>query len=139
MFAIQNAGRERPVAHSLDANLNTVENWFAGCLGGSPGQEYDPNCGSVGTEEQLAALHALRVWPNPAKEMLSFQFVANGPATIRLLDVFGREVIPSKYLAESAGEVEGFFQVKNLSPGVYVMEARSKQGGGSRQKVLLNR
>jgi len=80
-----------------------------------------PNC-LVGTEAPPAPFGgALRVWPNPASEMLFFQVETDGPATIVLLDFLGRTIM----LQETTNS-EGFFQLNNLPCGVYIVEMRSK-------------
>lgn len=117
---------------SVNPNPNDATNWFAGCLGGSPGQAFDPNCGSVGTDEASILFNTLNVWPNPASDLLYYQFGSGTPVTIVLLDILGREVM----LQESASG-KGFFQIANLSPGIYVVEARPKKGAPSRRKVVV--
>jgi hypothetical protein len=116
-----------------NTNPNDAANWFVGCLGGSPGQAFDPNCGSVGTDEQLALSSALRVWPNPASELLFFKFGTGIAANIALIDVLGQNVM----LQESSNG-EGFFQIKNLPRGVYVLEVQSKKGETTRRKVVID-
>jgi hypothetical protein len=116
----------------FNPNPNDATNWFAGCLGGSPGQAFDPNCGSVGTDEASILFNTLNVWPNPASDLLYYQFGSGTPVTIVLLDILGREVM----LQESASG-KGFFQIANLSPGIYVVEARPKKGAPSRRKVVV--
>ncbi len=113
-------------------NPNDAANWFTGCLGGSPGQAFDPNCGNVGTEERPADLNTLRVWPNPANEMVYFQFDMSGSATISLLNVLGLRV-----MVQESTNGQGYFEVKNLPRGVYMVEARSKKGTAFLQKVLV--
>lgn len=86
-----------------------------------------PNC-LVGTETPSAPLRgALRAWPNPASEWLFVEGGTDSPATFQLLDLMGRTVM----LHESANG-EGFFLIKNLPHGVYVV----KMGGQSRLVVL---
>ncbi|MBC7775449.1 MAG: endonuclease [Phycisphaerae bacterium] len=80
-----------------------------------------PNC-LVSTDAPAAPFEgALRVWPNPANDMLFFQVETDGPATVALLDFLGRRVM----IQETANE-KGFFQIKNLLRGVYVLEVRAK-------------
>ncbi|MBC7775848.1 MAG: lamin tail domain-containing protein [Phycisphaerae bacterium] len=113
-------------------DLNDAANWFAGCLGGSPGQAFDPNCGNVGTEEHADSFSTLRVWPNPAKETLFYQFGMGNLNTISLLDILGQSV-----MLQVNPSGEGYFDVKNLPCGVYIVEARSKVGETLRQKVVV--
>ncbi len=80
-----------------------------------------PSC-LVGTDASAAPFGgALRVWPNPANEMLFFQVETDGPATVALLDFLGRTV-----MLQETGNEQGFFFLKNLPPGVYVLEVRGK-------------
>ncbi|MFN0216092.1 MAG: endonuclease [Saprospiraceae bacterium] len=80
-----------------------------------------PSC-MVGTDAPLTTFEAaLRVWPNPACEILFFQVKAEGPATIALLDFLGRTV-----MLQASSNGEGFFQIKELPRGVYIVEVRGK-------------
>jgi hypothetical protein len=117
---------------SMDGNLNDAENWFEGCLGGSPGQAFDPGC-LVGTHETTVSDNALRVWPNPAHETIFCQFGTGIPSQFILSDILGRPVMVQESVVGM-----GQFQVNNLPRGVYLLEARSKLGLVSRLKILLD-
>lgn len=116
---------------SIDGNLNDAGNWFEGCLGGSPGQAFDPGC-LVATDEKPAPFSTLQVWPNPAKERLSFRFGTENLTRFTLVDFLGRPV-----LVQESANGEGFFALKNLPPGIYVLEGQSKPGAFSRQKIVV--
>lgn len=73
---------------------------------------------------------ALRVWPNPAHEMLYVQSESGVSATISLSDFLGRDVI-----VQETANGEGFFQIKNLPRGVYFVKARSTHGSINRLQV----
>lgn len=118
-------------SESIDENLNDVGNWFAGCIGGSPGQAFDPDCGVSGTDEEAAPSSAFRVWPNPATEVLYFKLGHDGSATVSLLDVLGRNM-----MTQDCANGAGFFQIKNLPRGMYVVEALDA-GSRKRQKVMV--
>lgn len=102
-------------------NPNQASNWFAGCLGGSPGQAFDINCGNVGTNDNPTLGNALRVWPNPASEQLFFKFDSGNPASVALLDVLGRTV-----RMQASANGEGSFSLNGLPRGVYWVEGISK-------------
>jgi len=51
-----------------NGNINDGLNWFAGCLGGSPGAKYDPNCGTVLTINHSKS--ELILSPNPCFDYL---------------------------------------------------------------------
>lgn len=80
-----------------------------------------PNC-LVGTEAPPAPFGgALRVWPNPASEMLFFEMEANGLVSITLLDFLGRIVM----LQDSTNQA-GFFPIKDLPRGMYFLQVSGK-------------
>ena len=80
-----------------------------------------PNC-LVGTDAPVAPLGgALRVWPNPANEVLFVQSEDSGPGIFTLLDVFGR-IVTRQETTNGAGA----FHLKNLLPGVYIVASRRK-------------
>ncbi len=87
----------------------------------------------VGTDAPPAPFGgALRVWPNPANEMLFFKIETDGPATIALLNLLGRTV-----MIQEATNGEGFFQLEDLPRGLYFVEIRSKAIGQQRQRVKV--
>lgn len=104
---------------SVTGLLNDPANWQQGCLGGSPGTAFDPNCGNVGTEEAQAI--RLQVWPNPATDALYFQCKTSGAVAIGLYDLLGREVLHQETVNGT-----GQFSLENLPRGLYTLEARSK-------------
>ena len=80
-----------------------------------------PNC-LVGTDAPPAPFGgALRVWPNPVSELLFVQFMPENQATFRLFDLLGRTL-----MQQESANGEGFFSLKNVKPGVYLLEARGK-------------
>lgn len=98
-----------------------------------------PNC-LVGTVAPPAPFKgALRVWPNPANDLLFVEIETDAPATITVLDVLGRNVMPA-YVKTSAGKGEGFFQLENLPRGLYFVQIRSNTNGQQQQlvKILLH-
>ncbi len=117
---------------SIGANINDAGSWFAGCLGGSPGQAFDPNCGNVGVLEHPVPSSILRVWPNPASDMLFFRFEEDIATTFTLMDILGRTLMQQ----ESVDGV-GYFQANHLPRGLYRVEARSKNGATTWRKVVL--
>jgi len=80
-----------------------------------------PNC-LTGTDAPVSPFKsALQVWPNPANEILSFQVETDGPTTVALLDILGRVV-----MFQETENNQGFFSLKNLPSGVYILEVRGK-------------
>jgi hypothetical protein len=117
---------------NFNGNLNLAGNWFAGCLGGSPGKAFDINCGNVGTEESAGRLHKLKIWPNPASDQLYFQAETSNPSELVLMDIFGRSILQQ---ADTGGT--GVLSLQNLPSGMYVLELRSKGNALARQKLVV--
>jgi hypothetical protein len=111
-------------------NLSDAASWFAGCLGGSPGQDFDPSC-VVGTDALGAPSSALRVWPNPARDVVHAQMGSGESAFFTLLDVLGRPV-----MRQAAANGAVFFPIKNLSRGVYFVEGVAGSGRGLARVVV---
>lgn len=80
-----------------------------------------PNC-LVGTEAPTENREAeLKIFPNPAMDELRAEMSSDVPVIFQMVDLLGRTV----FLQESAaGRL--VFWVKNLSPGLYFMRAKSR-------------
>lgn len=111
--------------------LNDPFAWVAGCIGGSPGAAYDPNCGSVGTNTLLDTAHEMMVWPNPAQELFMIKIAGGMNADVQLIDIFGKTV--TQY-ATINGETR--IQTTNLPRGMYFVVAVST-GKKLVKKVIL--
>jgi len=92
-----------------------------------------PEC-LVGTNHPAAPFQgAVRVWPNPATELLNVEMEPGCRATIQLIDLMGRSVVQQE---GAVGEV--FLTVSGLPRGVYVVHIEiSGQARLLRQLVVL--
>lgn len=92
-----------------------------------------PEC-LVGTNHPAAPFQgAVRVWPNPATELLNVEMEPGCRATIQLIDLMGRSVVQQE---GAVGEV--FLTVSGLPRGVYVVHIEiSGQARPLRQLVVL--
>jgi hypothetical protein len=52
-------------------DLNSGDNWFAGCPGGSPGEVFSP-CDTIDIAEHLLTNPEVTIFPNPASETVNF-------------------------------------------------------------------
>jgi hypothetical protein len=103
-----------------DEDLSKAENWFAGCLGGSPGLAYS-QCGtgiSISSESLKATLY-----PNPAIDQVYIVL----PATMnyqkiscRIFDIMGKEVLAETFQAISQFNLN--LSVADLSEGFYILQ-----------------
>jgi len=65
----------------------------------------------------------LNVYPNPAKEKVSFKAsLVNAEATVRVLDIAGRTVLVNELGKQVAGEKEITVDVTSLNNGMYYVE-----------------
>jgi hypothetical protein len=79
------------VAAQLDPSL-----YFAGCVGGSPGAPYDPNCGLVGVNEDESPQEEINVFPVPAHHELNINLPSDVMKVAQVLSIYdmnGRKVI----------------------------------------------
>ncbi len=84
-------------------------------------------CANVGIAEAKNTESALFVMPNPCENDLNITFKnpQTGPVTFTLLDVTGRRVAVTSRAA-AAGEIHQYISLKNISPGLYVLEVQSQ-------------
>lgn len=99
-------------------NVNTPGNWFAGCLGGSPGAAYNPDCQPVAVENPLQTADA-RVFPNPAAaESVTLYLPGTGLRHIELFDAHGR-----RYWQTIGQGNQYLISTQNLPGGMYWIKA----------------
>ena len=94
-------------------NLNDPFNWFAGCLGGSPGTAYDPLCGMVGVISPTSDIQMM-VAPNPATSFVKVTFYEETSGIVRIMDINGREL-----LRQTITGLETELKTDGLVAGVY--------------------
>lgn len=88
-------------------DLNDPSNWFAGCIGGSPGSPFSP-CHVVGIPElPMLNLNYLSAYPNPANDFVNIALSLQRGyknCTLKVYDMLGTEVYSMNigYLAEGA-------------------------------------
>jgi hypothetical protein len=82
---------------------------------------------------------ALRAWPNPfnPRVNLRFELPADGRATLRVLDLAGREVATLREGWFTAGRHDVAWEATGLASGVYLAEVRSATGRAASRLVLV--
>jgi hypothetical protein len=76
-------------------DLNDPSNWFAGCIGGSPGSSFSPCSGIVDVEPFMLTECSLSAYPNPATDYVNIAFSlqrAYKNCTLKLYDIMGAEI-----------------------------------------------
>lgn len=88
-------------------DLNDPSNWFAGCIGGSPGSPFS-SCHVIGIPElPIQTLNSLSAYPNPASDYVNIGVSLQRGyknCTLKVYDMLGTEVysINTGHLAEGA-------------------------------------
>lgn len=100
-------------------NLNEPLNWFAGCIGGSPGGPYDPNCIQVSTED-IHEWVEFSISPNPVSGELKISLDAQGPTTIRVVDMIGKVIVE-----QHPGSSTLLLKTDQWNAGLYFITAES--------------
>ena len=95
------------------ANLNDPSNWFAGCLGGSPGGPYDPDCLAVDVSP-VSPDNDWNVFPNPVDQQMTVQFPDVTAGVIRIVDVYGKVILLQPINAQTIT-----LQTNKWSAGIY--------------------
>ncbi len=107
-----------------NANVNSANNWFAGCLHGSPGEYFSPCIIDFVEGEQLNE-SGLLLFPNPAQNSTHILFSKNLNANtqIAVFDSFGR-MVKNVRLSALADGVE--LDLSDLSSGFFVVRVIDK-------------
>jgi hypothetical protein len=105
-------------------DLNDPANWFAGCIGGSPGSSFSP-CPVVDALEQpILTLNAVTAYPNPARDYVNIRLnlpraYENG--TLKVFDILGTEIIALdiEYLEEGRSDLS--VDLSSVPGGMLIM------------------
>ncbi|MBP8086893.1 MAG: T9SS type A sorting domain-containing protein, partial [Saprospiraceae bacterium] len=111
-------------------NLNDPGNWFAGCLGGSPGGAYDPDCIPVGIKPVTSSAD-VSIFPNPFDVSFSVHLKHEEEGTLRIYDVFGKMILQQNLThqystIQSDGWSAGMYFVVTEVNGVEYVEKLQK-------------
>jgi hypothetical protein len=103
----------------VNADLNSSDNWFAGCLGGSPGAAYS-NCDALGAGSQLAVFSA-KLYPNPACDEINILLPSSTDGQLiacQIFDIMGKVVKCESFVNSSHSAFK--VMISDLSEGIYV-------------------
>ncbi len=112
---------------NFEGNQNDATHWLSGCLGGSPGTAYDPDCIEVATGQVEET--GIAVFPNPVNDVLYVRL--DNPARLRLLDGLGRVVLSQ--WAQGTAEVP----MGALVAGAYWLELLDETGRGFSSVLVM--
>lgn len=118
---------------SLGGGLSDPANWFAGCLGGSPGGPYVTPCAVATTPAQ--PWEGLAVYPNPFGDRLTVALRAplDEAAMVMVYDLTGRAVLQ----ASMVGTDRIVLATHTLGPGAYVLRVTTSAWSQTVPVVLV--
>lgn len=110
--------------------MDEGSNWFAGCIGGSPGKHYDPSCKSLTIAEQDNYFNIF-IYPNPVVsesyiEINTSSYFNLINISLSIFDISGRLVQSRNKFDLEKQEYSDRGQIKipiyrnNLTPGIYI-------------------
>ncbi|HET6244272.1 MAG: CotH kinase family protein [Bacteroidetes bacterium] len=100
-------------------NLDLSSNWFAGCIGGSPGIAYNAQCLTI-VDEVEQELSALTISPNPASGSITVEMDTSetNEFLFELYDMFGVKIKQIKFtpttklIVPREGLLDGIYFIK---------------------------
>jgi hypothetical protein len=101
----------------------------------APGWKAYYESGFVGLDENIDQ-HFIEIYPNPADELLTIQFIRNMDASVRLrmTDLSGREVLREVY-REKSGPIT--IDLHSLTSGIYILDASTDAGDHDHHKIII--
>lgn len=102
--------------NNIHGHMNDGINWFAGCLEGSPGGVYDPDCGTSVTELANNDLdfHLLNSLSDDKIYVQISETEKYSSVEFSVVDIYGREII-SEFVKNGLTEID----VSALAAGIY--------------------
>ncbi|MBL7765770.1 MAG: CotH kinase family protein [Chitinophagaceae bacterium] len=79
-----------------NGNHNAASSWFGGCLGGTPGYAYDPNCIPLATNDLDALDELINAYPNPTTGVLYINSNVS-LQEIKLLNGMGQTIFSTQH------------------------------------------
>ncbi len=116
-----------------NGNVNDGNNWFQGCLGGSPGKIYDPSCGTTGINNSF--YESVKIIPNPTHESFKIEMNREGEISqYSLINSIGCNVLSKNIEGVSRSEI---VQTDNIPSGIYTLNFKVKDGTFSSVRILI--
>lgn len=119
-------------------DLNDPSNWFAGCIGGSPGSSFSPCPLPVDLVQPMLTLSSLKVYPNPATDEVNIAFDLQQNYTncsLKVYDILGTE-LESKDLGYLEEGVSVFSINLSAAPAGLLIIVFQKEGVQEHVKIM---
>ncbi len=102
--------------------MNDGYNWFAGCVGGSPGRYYNSNCSSDVITDPVGNFEIL-AYPNPTNDKVWIRFSNASLVSLNLKNMLGETVLSSTESSSPA-----LLNIGHLPAGIYILTAMTEDG-----------
>jgi hypothetical protein len=108
-------------------DLNDGSNWFAGCIGGSPGSHF-VDCDTVYINENSEEAEHVRIYPNPSKTIIFVEISSrfNDDIILTLYDALGNPLLDMNYLLSSVTLNLIPVNISKINPGAYFITIKGK-------------
>lgn len=121
---------------NIEGDLNNGFNWFAGCIGGSPGKGYvecENNTDGLQNIFSEIVSQTILVFPNPTKENITIVIPTTKKGfKCRLYNIYGDLVLQNNSLINTSTTIS----LKNLKPGIYILDIYNSQER-VREKIIV--
>jgi Secretion system C-terminal sorting domain len=110
-------------------NLSDPANWFAGCIGGSPGSAYSACPIMVGTDQPEIESPSLSVYPVPAKDYINIAFTLQNSSKnciLKIYNLMGSEV-KSVYIGDINSGINNLtnIDISDTPAGLLILQLRT--------------
>ncbi|HET6244270.1 MAG: CotH kinase family protein [Bacteroidetes bacterium] len=117
-------------------SLDLPSNWFAGCFGGSPGKQYNPECSTGILQNELLNSFQVEIGPNPSFDFIKIKIILThgdlSDLSFSMYDYMGNEIKRMNSLAEYEIRIDR----DNFSPGMYFIKICDKKSFISKKIIF---
>jgi hypothetical protein len=110
-------------------DLNDPDNWFAGCIGGSPGTAFI-NCEVIDGINQPQILKSFfSAYPLPANDYINVVFdlvTSTNNCSLKIFNVFGSEIKSLKLGTFEAGSYEIYIDLSDIPEGLLLLQLQTE-------------
>lgn len=97
----------------------------------------DWEIGNVGTNDRISGVSEMKVYPNPAQDVLSIQFNLEEQLSfdVEMITITGKTVY-SERVNDASGSYYNAIDLSNMAKGVYFLNIRSEMGSVNKKVVV---
>ncbi len=112
----------------LLVNLNDGNNWFSGCIKGSPGGPYI-ECDTIGINTYNNSTSGLKIYPNPFSTNTTFEFYLDTPQYVKfeIYNTFGNLVLNNRIFYSESGIKRFIINRTVMESGIYFFKVHFKE------------